>query len=109
MGRFRDTTMVGRGRLRRLAYAFWTSSARLGHGRFLRPSLVNTVALTRLLRRVGLSLSRLSLENTLAVCEGRVPLDAVTGISLLFLGLFFLSYDSDFENCVCEFRCELSP
>ncbi|GKD48537.1 hypothetical protein Tco_1277513 [Tanacetum coccineum] len=64
------------------------------------PSLVNTVALTRLLRRVGLSLLCLSLENTLAVCEGRVPLDAVTGLSLLFLGFFFLSHDSDSENCV---------
>ncbi|GJY61213.1 hypothetical protein Tco_0461870 [Tanacetum coccineum] len=74
-----------------------------------RPSLVNIVAFTGLLRRVGLSLSCLSLENTLAVCEGRVPLDAVTGLDLLFLGLFFLSRDSDSENCVREFRCELSP
>ncbi|GKA46917.1 hypothetical protein Tco_0739800 [Tanacetum coccineum] len=65
----------------------------------LGPSLVNTVALTELLRRVGLSFSCLSLENTLAVCEGRVPLDAVTGLCLLFLGLFFLSHDSDSENC----------
>ncbi|GJZ59976.1 hypothetical protein Tco_0615792 [Tanacetum coccineum] len=65
----------------------------------LGPSLVNTVVLTRLLRRVGLSPSCLSLENTLAVCEGRVPLDAVTGLCLLFLGLFFLSHDSDSENC----------
>ncbi|GJZ10609.1 hypothetical protein Tco_0545368, partial [Tanacetum coccineum] len=73
------------------------------------PSLVNTVALTGLLRRVGLSLSCLNLENTLAVCEGCVPLDVVTGLCLLFLGLFFLSHDSDSENCVCEFRCELSP
>nr|GEU34588.1 zinc finger BED domain-containing protein RICESLEEPER 2-like [Tanacetum cinerariifolium] len=73
------------------------------------PSLVNTVALTGLLWRVGLSLSCLSLENTLEVCEGRVPLDSVTGLCLLFLGLFFLSHDSDSENCVCEFRCELSP
>ncbi|GJX66620.1 DNA helicase [Tanacetum coccineum] len=62
------------------------------------PSLVNTVAFTGLLRRVGLSLSCLSLENTLAVCEGRVPLDAVTGLCLLFLGLFFLSHDFDSEN-----------
>ncbi|GJX45903.1 ALP1-like protein isoform X1 [Tanacetum coccineum] len=73
------------------------------------PSLVNTVALTRLLRWVGLSLLCLSLENTLAVCEGRIPLEAVTGLCLLFLGLFFLSHDSDSENWVCEFRCELSP
>ncbi|GJZ75118.1 hypothetical protein Tco_0639583 [Tanacetum coccineum] len=57
------------------------------------PSLVNTVALTGLLRLVGLPLSCLSLENTLAVCEFRCE----------------LSHDSDSENCVCEFRCELSP
>ncbi|GKC38169.1 hypothetical protein Tco_1050553 [Tanacetum coccineum] len=68
------------------------------------PSLVNIVALTGLLRRVGLSLLCLSLENTLAICEGRVPLEAVTGLCLLFLGLIFLSHDSDFENWVCEFR-----
>ncbi|GKB14246.1 hypothetical protein Tco_0848169 [Tanacetum coccineum] len=67
-------------------------------------SLVNTMALTGLLRRVSLSLLCLSLENTLAVCEGRVPLEAVTGLCLLFLGLFFLSHDSDSENWVCEFR-----
>ncbi|GJZ87417.1 hypothetical protein Tco_0659027 [Tanacetum coccineum] len=36
-----------------------------------RPSLVNTVALVGLLWRVGLSLSCLSLKNTLAVREGR--------------------------------------
>ncbi|GKD69523.1 hypothetical protein Tco_1323613, partial [Tanacetum coccineum] len=72
------------------------------------PSLVNTVALTGLLRRVGLSLSSLSLENVLAVCEERVHLDAVTGLCLLFFGFFFLSHDSDSENLVCEFRCELS-
>ncbi|GKB04128.1 hypothetical protein Tco_0832271 [Tanacetum coccineum] len=75
----------------------------------LGPSLVNTVVLTGLLRRVGLSLFCLSLENTLAVCEGRVPLDAVTGLCLLFLGLFFLSHDSDSENCAYDFRCEFSP
>nr|GEY07092.1 hypothetical protein [Tanacetum cinerariifolium] len=72
------------------------------------PSLVNTVVLTGLLRWVGLSLSCLSLENTLAVYEGRLPLDAVIGLCLLFLGLFFLTHDSDSENCVCEFRCDLS-
>ncbi|GJW32010.1 putative ribonuclease H-like domain-containing protein [Tanacetum coccineum] len=38
--------------------------------------LVNNVALTRLLRRVGLSLSCFSLENALVVREERVPLDA---------------------------------
>ncbi|GJZ87421.1 hypothetical protein Tco_0659031 [Tanacetum coccineum] len=75
----------------------------------LGPSLVNTVALAGLLWRVGLSLSCLSLENTLAVREGRVPLDAVTELSLLSLGLFSLSQDLDYENCVREFRCELSP
>ncbi|GKA09805.1 hypothetical protein Tco_0689238 [Tanacetum coccineum] len=85
--------MVGRGHRHRLTCASWASSVRLG------PSLVNTVALTGLLWRVGLSLSCLSLENTLAVREGRVPLDAVTGLSLLSLGLFFLSQDSDSENC----------
>ncbi|GJV50800.1 hypothetical protein Tco_1446541 [Tanacetum coccineum] len=71
--------------------------------------LVNTVALTGLLRRVGLPPSRLSLENTFAICEGRVPLEAVNGLCLHFLGLLFLSHDSDSENWVCEFRCELSP
>ncbi|GKF35565.1 hypothetical protein Tco_0112323 [Tanacetum coccineum] len=75
----------------------------------LRPSLVNTVAFTELLRRVGFSPSCLSLEKALAFCEGRVPLDAMTGLGLLFLGLLFLSHDSDSENWVCEFRCELSP
>ncbi|GJQ93739.1 hypothetical protein Tco_0004878 [Tanacetum coccineum] len=74
----------------------------------LGPSLVNTVALTGLLRRVALSLSCFSLENALAVREDRVPLDAVTGLCLLLLGLFFLSHDSDSENWVCEFRWELS-
>ncbi|GKD59101.1 zinc finger BED domain-containing protein RICESLEEPER 2-like protein [Tanacetum coccineum] len=64
----------------------------------LRPSPVNTVALTGLLRRVGLSLSCLSLENTLAVCEECVPLDAVIGLCFLLLGLFFLLHDSDSEN-----------
>ncbi|GKB91099.1 hypothetical protein Tco_0963371 [Tanacetum coccineum] len=70
----------------------------------LRPSLLNTVALTGLLWRVGLSLSRLSLENALADYEGRVPLDAMTGLCPLFLGLLFLSHDFDSENCVCEFH-----
>ncbi|GJS89708.1 hypothetical protein Tco_0772344 [Tanacetum coccineum] len=64
----------------------------------LGPSLVNTVVLTRLLRRVGLSLSCFSLENTRAVREECVPLDAVTGLCLLLLGLFFLSRDSDSED-----------
>ncbi|GJU08131.1 hypothetical protein Tco_1124561 [Tanacetum coccineum] len=64
----------------------------------LGPSLVNTVAFTGLLWRVGFSLSCLSLEKALAFCEGRVPLDVVTGLSLLFLGLLFLSHDSDSEN-----------
>ncbi|GJV20155.1 exosome complex exonuclease RRP44 homolog A [Tanacetum coccineum] len=53
---------------------------------------------------VDLSPLCLSLENALAVCEERVPLDAVTGLCLLFLGLFFLSHDSNSENWVCEFR-----
>ncbi|GKE80164.1 hypothetical protein Tco_1550164 [Tanacetum coccineum] len=75
----------------------------------LGPSLVNTVSFTRLLRRVGFSPSCLSLEKALAFCEGREPLDAVTGLGLLFLGLIFLSHDSDSENWVCEFRCKLSP
>ncbi|GJR65930.1 hypothetical protein Tco_0011995 [Tanacetum coccineum] len=59
-------------------------------------------------RKVGLSLSCLSLENELAVCEECVPLDAVTGLCFLLFGLFFLSHDSDSENWVCEFRWELS-
>ncbi|GKC31394.1 hypothetical protein Tco_1038688 [Tanacetum coccineum] len=75
----------------------------------LGPSLVNIVAFTRLLQRVGFSPSYLSLEKALAFCEGCVPLDALIGLGLLFLGLLFLSHDSDFENWVCEFRCELSP
>nr|GEW38960.1 retrotransposon Gag domain-containing protein [Tanacetum cinerariifolium] len=74
-----------------------------------RPSLVNTVALIGLLRRVGLSLSCFSLENALAVREERVLFDAVTRLCLLLLGLFFLSHDSDSENWVCKFRWELSP
>ncbi|GJZ69464.1 hypothetical protein Tco_0633014 [Tanacetum coccineum] len=49
------------------------------------------------------------LENALAVHEERVPLDAVTELCLLLLGLFFLSHDFDSENWVCEFRWELSP
>ncbi|GJW69446.1 hypothetical protein Tco_0123870 [Tanacetum coccineum] len=57
----------------------------------LGPSLVNTMALNGLLRRVGLSLSCFSLENALAVREERVPLDAVTGLCLLLLGFLFLS------------------
>ncbi|GJV74634.1 hypothetical protein Tco_1506218 [Tanacetum coccineum] len=57
-----------------------------------------------LIRRVGLPHSRLSLENALAVCEGCVPLDAMNGLYLHFLGLLFLSHDSDSENWVCEFR-----
>nr|GEW17668.1 hypothetical protein [Tanacetum cinerariifolium] len=73
------------------------------------PSLVNTVALIRFLRRVGLSLSFLSLENTLAFCEGRVPLDAAIGLCLLFLGCLFMSHDYDSDKCVCKFQCELSP
>ncbi|GKB16196.1 hypothetical protein Tco_0850119 [Tanacetum coccineum] len=73
------------------------------------PSLVNTVALTGLLWRVGLAPLRLSLENALAVYEGCVPLDAVVGLCLLFLGLLFLFHDFDYENWVCEFRCQLSP
>ncbi|GJU57020.1 hypothetical protein Tco_1234786 [Tanacetum coccineum] len=48
--------------------------------------------------------SYLSLEKALAFCEGRVPLDALIGLGLLFLGLLFLSHDSDSENWVCEFR-----
>nr|GEW44561.1 hypothetical protein [Tanacetum cinerariifolium] len=67
------------------------------------PSLVNTVALTELLRWVGLSLSCFSLENALAVREERVPLDAVTELCLLLLGLFVLSHDSDSENWVLFF------
>ncbi|GJZ18385.1 hypothetical protein Tco_0554508 [Tanacetum coccineum] len=127
MGQFLRTTMVERDHLHHLTCVFWTSS--VCSDRFLSSTalrsectscglrgqrysillqfladvcwriLVNIIALTGLLRRVGLSLSCLSLENTLAVCEGRVPLDAVTGICLLFLGLFFLSHDSDSENC----------
>ncbi|GJW61990.1 hypothetical protein Tco_0111325 [Tanacetum coccineum] len=54
------------------------------------------------------SLNRV-LKNTLAVREGRVPLDAVAELSILSLGLFSLSQDYDSENCVREFRCELSP
>ncbi|GJT33616.1 hypothetical protein Tco_0924035 [Tanacetum coccineum] len=80
----------------------WTllflSSNRVKTSLSLGPSLVNTVALTGLLHRVGLSLSCFSLENALAVREKRVPLDTVTGLCLLLLGLFFLSHDSDSEN-----------
>ncbi|GJV32964.1 hypothetical protein Tco_1393364 [Tanacetum coccineum] len=75
----------------------------------LGPSLVKTVALTGLLRRVGLFLSCFSLENALAIREERIPLNAVTGICLLLLGLFFLSHDSNSETWVCEFRWEISP
>ncbi|GJV79425.1 hypothetical protein Tco_1515295 [Tanacetum coccineum] len=46
----------------------------------LGPSLVNTVVFNGLLQRVGSFPSRRSLENTLAVCEERVPLDAVSGL-----------------------------
>nr|GEW70485.1 hypothetical protein [Tanacetum cinerariifolium] len=69
----------------------------------LGPSLVNTVALTGLLRRVVLPHSRLSLEDALAVCEGGVPLDAVIGLCLLFFGLLFLSHDSDSDLVVMPF------
>ncbi|GJS48194.1 hypothetical protein Tco_0598315 [Tanacetum coccineum] len=75
----------------------------------LGPSLVNIVAFTGLLRQVGLSPSCHSLEKALVFCEGRVSLDAVTGLGLLFLVLLFMSHDLDSENLVCEFRCELSP
>ncbi|GJU07696.1 reverse transcriptase domain-containing protein [Tanacetum coccineum] len=47
----------------------------------LGPILVNTVAFTGLFRRVGFSPSCLSLEKALVFCEGRVSLDAVTGLA----------------------------
>ncbi|GJY80793.1 hypothetical protein Tco_0493544, partial [Tanacetum coccineum] len=68
------------------------------HGDLLWPNLVNTVVFTGLLRRVGLFPLRRSLENTLAVCEECVPLDAVTGLCFLLFGFFILLYDSDSEN-----------
>ncbi|GKD00656.1 hypothetical protein Tco_1170930, partial [Tanacetum coccineum] len=80
------------------------------------PSLVNTVALTGLLRRVSLSLSYLSLENTRAVCEGRVPLDAVTGFVFsswassfcrmtLILRTVFAGFDTSFHRRLGVFVC----
>ncbi|GJT57185.1 hypothetical protein Tco_0992239 [Tanacetum coccineum] len=69
----------------------------------LGPSLVNIVAFTGLLRQVGLSPSCHSLEKALVFCEGRVSLDAVTGLGLLFLVLLFMSHDLDSENLVCDF------
>nr|GEV57577.1 hypothetical protein [Tanacetum cinerariifolium] len=52
-----------------------------------------------LLRRAAFVPSCLSLEKTLALCERRVSMDAVTGLGFLFfLGLLFLSHDSDSES-----------